>query len=40
MEYTNLEIGIEFLPYWNDDTTDWTEQADEQTDLNDIELPF
>jgi hypothetical protein len=43
MEYTNLDLGIDYLPYWDDesDTTESeTEQATETTELNNIELPF
>ncbi len=41
MEYTLLDLGIEYLPYWDDETdTDIeTETSTETTDTN-IELPF
>lgn len=43
MEYTALDLGIDFLPYW-DEPTDITEleteQTTETTELNNIELPF
>ena len=32
--YTALEIGLEYLPYWDD------EIEAETTELNNIELPF
>lgn len=45
MEYTALDLGIEYLPYWDDETdTDTTESETEQTtettDINNIDLPF
>ena len=41
MEYTLLDLGIDFLPYWDDETeTTETEQSTETTELNNIELPF
>ena len=40
MEYTNLDLGIDYLPYWDDETeTTENEQSTETTDIN-IELPF
>lgn len=41
MEYTFLDLGIDFLPYWDDETeTAETEPTTETTELNNIELPF
>lgn len=41
MEYTNLELGIDYLPYWDDETeTAENEQTTETTELNNIDLPF
>ena len=41
MEYTNLDLGIDYLPYWDDETeTTETEQTTETTELNNIDLPF
>lgn len=41
MEYTNLELGFDYLPYWDDETeTAETEQNTETTELNNIDLPF
>ena len=43
MEYTNLDLGIDYLPYWDDETDiseSETEQTTETTDINNIELPF
>jgi hypothetical protein len=41
MEYTLLDLGIDFLPYWDDETeTTEDEQSTETTELNNIELPF
>lgn len=41
MDYTNLELGIDYLPYWDDETeTTENEQSTETTDINNIELPF
>ena len=44
MEYTNLDLGIDYLPYW-DEPTDISESETEPTtetsnELNNIELPF
>lgn len=42
MDYTALDLGIDFLPYWDDETdTDNTESDTDttETDTN-IELPF
>lgn len=43
MEYTALDLGIDYLPYWDEPTdteTIETEQTTETTELNNIELPF
>lgn len=41
MDYTNLDLGIDYLPYWDDETdTTENEQTTETTELNNIELPF
>ena len=41
MEYTNLDLGIDYLPYWDDETdTTENEPTTETTDLNNIDLPF
>lgn len=41
MDYTNLDLGIDYLPYWDDETeTTEDEQTTETTELNNIELPF
>ena len=42
MEYTNLELGIDFLPYWDDETETDTTESDTDTTESDtnIELPF
>lgn len=41
MEYTNLDLGIDYLPYWDDETdTTENEQTTETTELNNIDLPF
>jgi hypothetical protein len=37
--YTALEIGLEYLQYWDDETEAETEAETETTELN-IELPF
>jgi hypothetical protein len=38
--YTALEIGLEYLPYWDDETETETTETTETTELNNIELPF
>lgn len=42
--YTHLELGIDYLPYWDDaDTTESETTTDTDTDtteLNNIDLPF
>lgn len=39
--YTALELGFEYLPYWDDETeTAENEQNTETTDINNIDLPF
>jgi hypothetical protein len=38
--YTALEIGLEYLPYWDDETEAETTETTETTELNNIELPF
>lgn len=43
MEYTLLELGFDYLPYWDeptDITESETETSTETTDINNIELPF
>lgn len=44
MEYTNLDLGIDYLPYWDDETdidnTDSETSDSETTELNNIDLPF
>jgi len=44
MNYTALELGFDYLPYWDEtsdtDTDIETETATETTDINNIELPF
>lgn len=44
MNYTHLELGIEYLPYWDDaETTEsetTTDTTDTTEDTNNIELPF
>ena len=42
MNYTALEIGFDYLPYWDDetDTTESETTESETTELNNIELPF
>lgn len=41
MNYTNLDIGIDYLPYWDDaDTTEDEQTTDTNTGTNNIELPF
>lgn len=38
--YTLLDLGLDYLPYYDDETeTAETEQTTETTDIN-IELPF
>ncbi len=43
MNYSNLDLGIDYLPYW-DDETDITESetSDSETsnEQNNIDLPF
>lgn len=42
MEYTLLDLGLDYLPYW-DEPTDISESEtsdSETTELNNIELPF
>ena len=40
MEYTALELGFDYLPYW-DEPTDITEpETETSTELNNIDLPF
>ena len=39
--YTALDLGIDYLPYWDDETeTTETETTTETTDINNIDLPF
>ena len=41
--YTALEIGFDYLPYWDDETDiseSETEQTTDTTELNNIDLPF
>jgi hypothetical protein len=40
--YTALEIGLEYLPYFDDETEAEAETTEttETTELNNIELPF
>lgn len=41
--YTALEIGLDYLPYWDEPTDiseSETEQTTDTTELNNIELPF
>lgn len=39
--YTALELGFDYLPYWDDETeTIENEQTTETTELNNIDLPF
>ena len=38
--YTALEIGLEYLPYLDDETEAETTDTTETTELNNIELPF
>lgn len=39
--YTHLELGIEYLPYWDDaDTTENEQTTTDTTELNNIDLPF
>lgn len=44
MEYTALDLGFDYLPYWDEPTdTDNTEletSTETNTELNNIELPF
>jgi hypothetical protein len=41
MNYSNLDLGFDYLPYWDDETeTTEDEQTTETTELNNIELPF
>lgn len=43
MEYTNLDLGIDYLPYWDDETDiSESETTDSETsnELNNIDLPF
>ena len=41
--YTALDLGIDYLPYWDEPTDiseSETETTTETTDINNIELPF
>jgi hypothetical protein len=38
--YTALEIGLEYLPYWDESETETEAETTETTELNNIELPF
>lgn len=39
--YTALDLGIDYLLYWDDETeTAENEQSTETTELNNIDLPF
>lgn len=44
MSYTHLELGIDYLPYWEESDTDNTDTETatetETNDINNIELPF
>ena len=39
MEYTALELGFEYLPYWDDETETTENEQNTESDTN-IELPF
>lgn len=40
MEYTNLDLGIDYLPYWDDETDISESETEQTTELNNIDLPF
>tara|TARA_R110000868_G_scaffold68492_1_gene202439 strand:+ start:9873 stop:10001 length:129 start_codon:yes stop_codon:yes gene_type:complete len=42
MEYTNLDLGIDYLPYWDEptETTEDEPTTETSNELNIIELPF
>jgi hypothetical protein len=38
--YTALEIGFDYLPYWDDETDISESETEQTTELNNIDLPF
>lgn len=43
MEYTLLDLGIDYLPYWDEPTDSDIEtetSTETNTELNNIDLPF
>jgi hypothetical protein len=43
MNYSNLDLGIDYLPYWDDETDiSESETSDSETsnEQNNIDLPF
>ena len=42
MDYTALDLGIDYLPYWDEPTDSdiEIETSTETTDINNIDLPF
>ena len=41
MDYTHLDLGIDYLPYWDEPTDRDNTEIETETETNtDIELPF